>query len=85
MPIVFNIDLVMVKRKISSNELARRIGINAGSLSVLKTGKARAIKMSTLEALCRELECQPGDILEYTARPANDGHGNNPPADEEPL
>jgi len=65
MPIVFNIDLMMVKRKMSSGELARRIGINAGSLSVLKTGKARAIKMSTLEALCRALQCQPGDILEY--------------------
>jgi putative transcriptional regulator len=65
MPIVFNIDLMMVKRKMSSNELARRIGINAGSLSVLKTGKARALKMSTLEAICRELQCQPGDILEY--------------------
>ena len=65
MPIVFNIDLMMVKRKISSNELARRIGINAGSLSVLKTGKARAIKMSTLEALCSALQCQPGDILEF--------------------
>lgn len=65
MPIVFNIDLMMVKRKMSSNELARRIGINAGSLSVLKTGKARAMKMSTLEALCRALQCQPGDILEF--------------------
>ena len=65
MPIIFNIDLMMVKRKMSSNELARRIGINAGSLSVLKTGKARAIKMSTLEALCRALQCQPGDILEF--------------------
>lgn len=65
MPIVFNIDLMMVKRKMSSNELARRIGINAGSLSVLKTGKARAIKMSTLEAMCRALQCQPGDILEF--------------------
>ena len=65
MPIVFNLDLMMVKRKMSSNELARRIGINAGSLSVLKTGKARAMKMSTLEAICRALECQPGDILEF--------------------
>ncbi len=65
MPIVFNIDLMMVRRKMSSNELARRIGINAGSLSVLKTGKARAMKMSTLEALCRALQCQPGDILEF--------------------
>ena len=65
MPIVFNIDLMMVKRKLSSNELARKIGINAGSMSVLKTGKARAIKMSTLEAICRALQCQPGDILEF--------------------
>jgi putative transcriptional regulator len=65
MPIVFNLDLMMVKRKMSSNELARRIGINAGSLSVLKTGKARAVKMSTLESLCRALQCQPGDILEF--------------------
>jgi len=69
MPIVFNIDLMMVKRKMSSNELARRIGINAGSLSVLKTGKARAVKMSTLEALCRALQCQPGDILEFVEGP----------------
>ena len=69
MPIVFNIDLMMVKRKMSSNELARRIGINAGSLSVLKTGKARAVKMSTLEALCRALQCQPGDILEFVEDP----------------
>ena len=65
MPIVFNLDLMMVKRKMSSNELARRVGINAGSMSVLKTGKARAVKLSTLEALCRALQCQPGDILEF--------------------
>jgi putative transcriptional regulator len=82
MPIVFNIDLVMVKRKMSSNELARRIGINAGSLSVLKTGKARAIKMSTLEALCRELECQPGDILEYTPLPKVEFDTEPPPNEE---
>jgi len=69
MPIVFNIDLMMVKRKMSSNELARRVGINAGSMSVLKTGKARAVKLSTLEALCRALQCQPGDILEFVEEP----------------
>jgi putative transcriptional regulator len=69
MPIVFNIDLMMVKRKMSSNELARRVGINAGSMSVLKTGKARAVKLSTLEALCRALQCQPGDILEFIEEP----------------
>jgi len=69
MPIVFNIDLMMVKRKVSSNELARRVGINAGSMSVLKTGKARAVKLSTLEALCRALQCQPGDILEFVEEP----------------
>ena len=70
MPIVFNIDLMMVKRKMNSNELASKIGINAGSLSVLKTGKARALKMSTLEALCRALQCQPGDILEFVDEPS---------------
>jgi len=75
MPIVFNIDLMMVKRKMSSNELARRIGINAGSLSVLKTGKARAVKMSTLEALCRALQCQPGDILEFVEDPMSAAPG----------
>ena len=75
MPIVFNIDLMMVKRKMSSNELARRIGINAGSLSVLKTGKARAVKMSTLEALCRALQCQPGDILEFVEGPQSSDIG----------
>ena len=75
MPIVFNIDLMMVKRKMSSNELARRIGINAGSLSVLKTGKARAVKMSTLEALCRALQCQPGDILEFVEDPMSSASG----------
>jgi putative transcriptional regulator len=65
MPIVFNIDLMMVKRKVNSNELARRIGINADSMSILKTGKARALKMTTLAAMCRALQCQPGDILEF--------------------
>lgn len=55
----------MAKRKISSGELADRIGLSQANLSILKTGKARAIRFTTLEALCRELDCQPGDILEY--------------------
>ena len=66
MSININLDLIMVKRKISLTELADKIGITMANLSILKTGKAKAIRFSTLEALCRELECQPGDILEYT-------------------
>ena len=66
MPIVVNIDVMLARRKMSSGELAEKIGITATNLSILKTGKAKAIRFSTLEALCRALECQPGDILEYT-------------------
>ncbi len=65
MPIVINLDVMMAKRKVSSNDLAKAIELTPANLSVLKTGKARAIRFSTLENLCRELECQPGDILEY--------------------
>ncbi|NMA25539.1 MAG: helix-turn-helix transcriptional regulator [Clostridiales bacterium] len=65
MPIVVNLDVMMAKRKISSGELAEKIGLTQANLSILKTGKARAIRFSTLEAICRELDCQPGDILEY--------------------
>jgi putative transcriptional regulator len=65
MDIVINLDVMMAKRKISSGDLAARIGITPVNLSVLKTGKAKAIRFSTLEAICRELDCQPGDILEY--------------------
>ena len=65
MPIIINLDVVMAKRKISSGELAEKIGISQANLSILKTGKARAVRFSTLEAICRELDCQPGDILEY--------------------
>jgi putative transcriptional regulator len=65
MPIVVNLDVVMARRKMSLTELALRIDITLANLSVLKTGKARAVRFSTLEALCRELDCQPGDILEY--------------------
>ena len=64
--IVVNLDVMMAKRKISSNELAERVGITSANLSILKTGKAKAIRFSTLEKLCRELKCQPGDLLEYT-------------------
>lgn len=70
MPIVVNIDVMMAKRKMSSGELAERIGITAANMSILKTGKAKAIRLSTLEAICEALDCQPGDILEYT--PTND-------------
>lgn len=65
MPIVVNVDVMMAKRKISATDLAARIGITMANLSILKNNKARAIRFSTLEALCRELDCQPGDILEY--------------------
>ena len=65
MAIVVNLDVMMAKRKISSGELAEKIGITQANLSILKTGKARAIRFSTLEKLCEVLECQPGDILEY--------------------
>lgn len=63
--IVINLDIMMAKRKISSGELAERVGITQANLSILKTNKARAIRFSTLEKLCDVLECQPGDILEY--------------------
>jgi len=65
MPIVVNLDVMMAKRKISLNELSERVGITPANLSILKTGKAKAIRFSTLEVLCKELDCQPSDILEY--------------------
>ena len=65
MSIVVNVDVMMAKRKMSSQELAEKIGITAANLSILKTGKAKAIRFSTLEAICQALDCQPGDILEY--------------------
>lgn len=65
MPIIVNLDVMMAKRKISLGELAERIELTPANLSILKTGKAKAIRFSTLEAICRELNCQPGDILEY--------------------
>ncbi|MCI7197485.1 MAG: helix-turn-helix transcriptional regulator [Candidatus Cryptobacteroides sp.] len=65
MPITVNIDVMLARRKMSSGELAEKVGISATNLSILKTGKAKAVRFSTLEALCRALGCQPGDILEY--------------------
>ena len=64
--IIVNLDVMLAKRKMSSGELAERVGITQANLSILKTGKARAVRFSTLEAICRELRCQPGDILEYS-------------------
>lgn len=65
MPIIVNLDVMMAKRKISSLELSEKIGITPANLSVLKTGKAKAVRFSTLENLCEILDCQPGDILEF--------------------
>ena len=65
MSIIVNVDVMMAKRKMSSQELAEKIGITQANLSILKTGKAKAIRFSTLEAICQALDCQPGDILEY--------------------
>lgn len=65
MAIIVNLDVMMAKRKISSSELAERIGITNANLSILKTGKGKAIRFSTLNAICKELNCTPGDILEY--------------------
>ena len=65
MSIVVNLDVMMAKRKMSSQELAEKIGITQANLSILKTGKAKAVRFSTLEAICQVLDCQPGDILEY--------------------
>lgn len=65
MDIYVNLDLLLVKKRLTLSELADRVGITLANLSILKTNKARAIRFSTLAALCRELECQPGDLLEY--------------------
>ena len=67
MPIIVNLDVMMAKRKMSSGELAEKIDISPANLSILKTGKARAIRFTTMEAICQALDCQPGDILEYRA------------------
>ena len=66
MAIIVNLDIMLAKRKLTSLELAQRVGMTPANLSILKTGKAKAIRISTLEAICRELQCQPGDLLEFT-------------------
>ena len=74
MPIIVNLDVVMAKRKMSLNELSEKVDLTLSNLSILKTGKAKAIRFSTLEAICNALNCQPGDILEYSGQnelPAN--------------
>ena len=65
MAIIVNLDVMLAKRKMSSLELCNRIGLTPANLSILKTGKAKAVRFSTLEAICRELQCQPGDLLEF--------------------
>lgn len=76
MPIIVNLDVMMAKRKISASELASRMGITLSNLSILKNNRAKAIRFSTLNSICRVLECQPGDILEYES-------GDEDEADEE--
>ncbi len=65
MPIIVNLDVMMAKRKMSLNELSEKVDLTLSNLSILKTGKAKAVRFSTLEAICKVLNCQPGDILEY--------------------
>jgi len=69
MGIIVNVDVMLARRKMSSGELAEKVGISAANLSILKTGKAKAIRFSTLGALCKALDCQPGDLLEYAPDP----------------
>lgn len=65
MAIIINLDMMLAKRKMSSAELAQRIGMTPANLSILKTGKAKAVRINTMDAICRELRCQPGDLFEY--------------------
>lgn len=69
MPIIVNLDVMMAKRKMSLNELSAKVDLTLANLSILKTGKAKAVRFSTLEAICKALDCQPGDILEYRTKP----------------
>lgn len=66
MPIIINLDVMLARRKMSVTELSERVGITMANISILKNGKAKAVRFSTLEAICKELDCQPGEILEYT-------------------
>ncbi len=71
MPIIINLDVMLAKRKMSVTELSEKVGITMANLSILKTGKAKAVRFSTLEKICEVLECQPGDILEYSHEPVD--------------
>lgn len=73
MPIIVNLDVMMAKRKMSLNELSEKVGVTLANLSILKTGKAKAVRFSTLEAICEALDCQPGDILEWRKESLIDG------------
>lgn len=77
MPIIVNLDVMMARRKMSLNELSEKVDITPANLSVLKTGKAKAIRFSTLEAICETLNCQPADILEYTQDPTTQSNENS--------
>jgi len=68
MPIIVNLDVMMAKRKMSLNELSEKVNLTLANLSILKTGKAKAVRFSTLEAICKALDCQPGDILEFVKK-----------------
>ena len=70
MPIIINLDVMMARRKMSLNELSEKVGITLSNLSILKTGKAKAIRFSTLEAICDALDCQPADLMEYRSTSA---------------
>ena len=74
MPVRVNLDRVLVERRMSLTELSDRVGVTIANLSILKTGKARAVRFSTLDALCRELDCQPGDLLTFESGPPDSGH-----------
>jgi len=77
MAIIVNLDVMLAKRKMMLTELSQRVGITMANLSILKKGKAKAIRFSTLESICKELECQPGDILEYRDEPILDNEDDN--------
>ncbi|WP_298739995.1 helix-turn-helix transcriptional regulator [uncultured Chitinophaga sp.] len=77
MPIIVNLDVMMARRKISLNELSERIDLTLSNLSILKTGKAKAVRFSTLAAICKALDCQPGDILEYVHNEISAGKDSN--------
>ena len=80
MAIIINIDVMLAKRKMSVTELAEKVGITMANISVLKNGKAKAIRLSTLEAICKALQCQPGDILEYSPDFTRVSGVSSPPA-----